>query len=219
MLAFLFPPLLLPMFSSLQDKFGELVNLLKLSFSLMWTLVVVASATCYAFRHEIMELLYVQADRYWGDVFGVLILNFFWMGLIHIFGTFVTASGRMRTANWIFFSCILLNIGLNLLLIPGYKAWGAAVTTFVTQGAVAVGLSIVIRQHLYQQSFLGTFLKGCVFVGIVILLSWGLSVLPGIHWTIRFGASILAGILSAFLIEFLDRKQLINSFIRSKQAQ
>ena len=62
MLAFLFPPLLLPMFSRLQDNFSELVKLLKLSYSLMWTLVVIASASCYAFRDEIMNLLYVQAD-------------------------------------------------------------------------------------------------------------------------------------------------------------
>ncbi len=219
MLAFLFPPLLLPMFSRLQDKFNELVKLLKLSFSLMWTLVIIASASCYAFRNEIMDLLYVQANVYWGSVFGVLILNFFWMGLIHVFGTFVTATGRLQTANWIFFSCILLNICLNLLLIPDYKAWGAAITTFVTHGAVVVGLSIVIRKHLYHKAFLGTFLKGCVFAGIVILFNWGFSVLPGIHWLIRFLISVLLCILAAFMTEVLDRKQLADSFIRSKRAQ
>lgn len=219
MLAFLFPPLLLPMFSRLQDKFSELGDLLRLSFSLMWTLVVIAAASCYAFRDEIMDLLYLEADQYWGSVFGVLILNFFWIGMIHVFGTFVTASGRMRTANWIFFSCILLNIGLNLLLIPDYKAWGAAVTTFITHGGVVIGLCIITRRHLRTKPFVSTLLKGAVLIGIVILISWGFSEFSFLHWIIRFILSILGGIMSAFMIQFLDRKQLIAGFLRSREAQ
>ena len=219
MLAFLFPPLLLPMFSKLQRQSEELRNLLKLSFSLMWSLVVIAAITCFTFRHEIMDLLYLHADSYWGQVFGILILNFIWIGFIHIFGTFVTATGKMKSANWVFFSCIILNIVLNYLLIPDFKAWGAAMTTFVTHATVVIGLCLIIKNHILHHQFVQILLKATVLLGIAILINWGVYAIPGIHWIIRFIICILTCLILTFFIRFLDLKELKASFIQSTEGQ
>lgn len=219
MLAFLFPPLLLPMFSKLQKKLPELRNLLKLSFGLMWTLVVISSIACFAFRHEIMDLLYIQADQYWGKVFGVLMLNFLWIGLIHVFGTFVTATGKMKAANWVYLTCIVLNVLLNFILIPDYKAWGAAMTTFVTHGTVVLGLCIIIRTHIMRPEFISILLKGVVLLAIVVLINWGIYELSGLHWIIRFILCILCSLLLTFSIRFIDFQELRASFQQSSKAQ
>ena len=185
----------------------------------MWTLVVIAAITCFTFRHEIMDLLYLQADQYWGRVFGILILNFVWIGLIHVFGTFVTATGKMKSANWVFFSCIVLNVFLNYILIPDFKAWGAAVTTLVTHGMVVMGLCLIIRKQILHHQFVHILLKGSVLLGIVILVNWGIYAIPGIHWIFRFIICILISTVLAFSIRFLDLKELKASLHQSTQAQ
>jgi O-antigen/teichoic acid export membrane protein len=219
MLAFLFPPLLLPMFSKLQRQTEELRNLFRLSFSLMWTLVVIAGISCFTFRQEIMDLLYLHSDRYWGRVFGILILNFIWIGLIHVFGTFVTATGKMKSANWVFFSCIILNVLLNYLLIPDFKAWGAAMTTLATHGTVVIGLCLIIRKQILHDQFVQILLKGIVLLGIVILINWGIYAIPGMHWIIRFIFCILTCLILTFSIRFLDLKELKVSFIQTSEGQ
>ena len=217
MFAFLFPPLLLPMFARLQKQKNELRNLLKLSFGLMWTLVIISAITCFFYRQELMNLLYIESDSYWGRVFGILILNFVWIGLIHVFGTYITASGRMREANIIFFITILLNVVLNLILIPDYGAWGAAIATLSTHGAVVLGLTYIIRRDVFSAVMLRVIMLAFVLTGIVVLLNAGVSLVPIHFWPIRFAIVILLSVFFAFTIGIIDLGQIRSAFMSSKE--
>lgn len=212
MFAFLFPPLLLPMFAKLQNQRQELRNLLKLSFGLMWSLVSIAAITCFFFRQELMDLLYIASDVYWGRVFGILILNFVWIGLIHVFGTLITAMGKMRDANIIFFTTILINIALNLILIPDYGAWGAALATFITHGMVVIGLAFLIRSDLFHRSLSRSLFQGLVMLSAVILINALLSLFPDLHWMLRFVIVILLCAFFAFSIRIVDLSQIRAAF-------
>ena len=204
MLAFLFAPLLLPMFSKLYKQPKELQQLFKLSTSLMWVIIISASIPCWVYRQEIMDLLYTESDPYWGSVFGALILNFIWTGLIIIFVTFITAKGEMKKANIVFTICIILNIIFNFLLIPELKAWGAAITTLITHGAAAIGLVFLIREVLFHRSMWRTLGLAFVFSGGAVGLIWGIQQFDIFHWIIRFILSISSCILLSFLIKLLD---------------
>ncbi|MEM8908711.1 MAG: oligosaccharide flippase family protein, partial [Bacteroidota bacterium] len=70
MIGFLFAGLLLPMFSRM-IKTGESVEeLLRFSFQLIWTGAIALSLNVFFFQVEIMELLYLEATPYWGQVLG-----------------------------------------------------------------------------------------------------------------------------------------------------
>ncbi len=219
MLAFLFPPLLLPMFSKLQKQKKALGSLLQLSFSWMWVIIVLVTICGYLYRQQVMDLLYTGADTYWGNVFGILICNFIWMGLIYVFGTFVTASGKMRTANLIYFSCIVLNISLNWYLIPIYKAWGAAITTLFTHAAVVLGLMYIIREQLFQRAFLGTAARAILFSAVSLGIGYALNSYAGLGWFVSMTITILLCLLFALLIKLIDLRVLWHDFSQSKAEE
>ena len=53
----------------------------------------------------------------------------FYFDIIH-FGTLLTANGSLRNLNLTAFGGMILNISLNLYLIPQFKASGAALAGF-----------------------------------------------------------------------------------------
>ncbi len=146
MIALLFALLLLPMFSNSRSSITQLRLLLGEGFRYMWMLVIPVCVFGISFREEIMTGLYAQADSYWGDVFGLLIANFILMGMMYVFGTFLTAMGHVKSMNIVFAITVLLNIVLNFLFIPHYKAAGAAAATLITQFFAVCGiLALCVR--------------------------------------------------------------------------
>ena len=74
-----------------------------------------------------------QQHPYWGEVLGYLMISFVAVSGTYIFGTLLTANNSMKRMNLIFLASIILNVLLNVWLIPSYKASGAAIATSLTQ--------------------------------------------------------------------------------------
>jgi O-antigen/teichoic acid export membrane protein len=53
--------------------------------------------------------------------------------MIHIFGTWLTAAGKLKQLGLLALACVALNAMLNLLLIPQKGAYGAALAGCATQ--------------------------------------------------------------------------------------
>jgi O-antigen/teichoic acid export membrane protein len=111
----------------------------------------VALFTAYIFGDDILELLY--GAKWEGGpatalavrshhIFIYLMGAFVAMSSIHVFGTFITAEGRMKWLTFLALAAMGLNMGINFWLIPIYGAMGAAVSALITQwffaGACAV---------------------------------------------------------------------------------
>ena len=71
------------------------------------------------------------------------------MSINYCFGTLITASGNMKLLNKIAFASLLLNIGLNFVLIPEYGAWGAALASLITQ-SFSGAFQVVFAVHLFK---------------------------------------------------------------------
>ena len=84
-----------------------------------------------------------QAMVYSGEIlnaamiFKVLMLAFVPMSLVHVFGTFVTASGQMKWLASLAFVCVGINIAFNYIEIPKVGALGAATGCLITQWVFA----------------------------------------------------------------------------------
>ena len=94
-----------------------------------------------------------QAMVYSGEIlnaamiFKVLMLAFVPMSLVHVFGTYVTATGNMKWLASLAFVCVGINIAFNYIEIPKVGALGAATGCLITQWVFA-GACLIKTQKL-----------------------------------------------------------------------
>ena len=132
MIAYLFSIQLLPIFSRML-KFNEKVeNLVKLSFTLLITPAIIVSAVCWFYQNELIGLInHGVTDS--ATIFSMLMTCFIAISTTYIFGTLLTANGNLKQLNTMALIGICLNFALNIILIPIFKAKGAAYSSLATQ--------------------------------------------------------------------------------------
>lgn len=149
---FLFATLLLPLFAGMIRKKENLKNLVKFSAELMFVGSATVALTCFFFNKELMQLLYSNSTEYWFQIFALLMFNFIPMSSVYIFGTLLTAKGSLRALNLIALSGVVINVGLNLFLIPTYHALGAVTATLITQTITALA-HIIVAGRAFKFTF------------------------------------------------------------------
>jgi len=219
MLGFMFASLLLPMFARLMkhsDSAG-IRSLVSLSFNLLWAgSITLAAAVCFA-REDLLHLMMPgRASAYRWDTLGILIWAFVPVGMINIFGTLLTAQERLREMSRFFFFGILLNVALNLVLIPRWQALGAAVATVVTQTFAAVSMVWLCHRHFQLRPGWRSLLRTPGFLLFVLACDELIfSVLPA-GWAIRFGLALLAGVAGVFAFGMIPANR-VKAFWRNKK--
>ena len=89
-------------------------------------------------------------------VFRVVIFGLVPIGLTYIFGTLLTAGGHLRQLNLFAAASLVLNVVVNMLLIPRFGAVGSAYASLTAQGFMAIAqLLLAVRLfHLPPAAFL-----------------------------------------------------------------
>jgi len=149
MVPFLFASLLLPMFSKMIKQNESVRPLLGLAFNLLTVSSFTFAVTCFIYRNPIMDLLYVHHPSESSAILGILMFTFIFISVTYIFGTLLTANGNLRHLNVVSCFGVLLNIGLNLLLIPKYHAVGAAFSSVITQFTMAL-LQVLLTFRVFK---------------------------------------------------------------------
>jgi O-antigen/teichoic acid export membrane protein len=118
-----------------------------------------------------MDLRYHEHTAESAPAFAVLIWSFVAVCTTYIFGTLLTASGQLRTLNWMAAGGMVLNIGLNLWTIPRWQALGAAWAGLITQGLTAL-VQIAIASRRYRMRVRWTQVVAlAVYAGLLMLLT------------------------------------------------
>ena len=138
MIAYLFSVILLPLFSKMLKQKEDVVPVVRTSFSLLFLFSVTAVVILYAYRHEVIQLLYTEHVDDSVKVFQLIIFGLIPISMNYLFGTLLTANGSMKELNITAAIGIVINVTVNLLLIPRMLACGSAVASFCTQFAVSV---------------------------------------------------------------------------------
>lgn len=209
MIAYLFAVLLIPIFSKLIKDKSPVEGMVKLSFTIIFTISMIIATCSSFFSAPIMDLLYTGQNREAQKVFVFLIIGFIPISTTYIFGTLLTANGSLKALNCMAFVGVLLNFGLNFLLIPQFLAIGSAYSSLLTQFVTAI-IQIVIAQKIFRFAinwkYIFTLLS---FLGGVILINVLASHLVW-DWRIAFLAAGFASTLWAFILKLMD----IRAFIR-----
>lgn len=148
MVAYLFSVILLPLFSRMIARKENLLPIIKTSFSLLFVFCCSAVTILFAYRQPLMELLYNNHIEESVRVFSVLLFSIVPISFIYLFGTLLTANGNMKKLNITAAVGIVVNISVNLLLIPRIEACGAAVASVTTQAVVCIVETLLAAKAL-----------------------------------------------------------------------
>ncbi len=188
MVGLLISAFLLPMFVRQIKEKEPTEELADLVIKMMWVVGVAVAIPVIVYRLPIMRLLYTEGNQYAADVLGFLMVALLALMWSSVNGVLLIAAGAIKRLNIMYFIAVLLNLGLNFLLIPHFGAVGAALVAATTQWFV----TLYQYRLLAQSSLLGLSFKTVLqIVGLLVLSglgTYGLSTLSP-NWIILFVAS------------------------------
>ncbi len=202
---------LLPVLSSLAPRDRQaMTRLYRQGQRLLLMLGLPAALGMWMLRRPFTELVFgpqyegtVAAFAWLSPMLAVLFLNHLQLGQL-------TALGLQRLCAWATGTCVLVNLGLNLALIPLYGYQGAAAATLATE-AVLFGLcGWFIHRHLGPTGLLKRLWRPAAATALMgLALNWRgdwplLAVVPAAM--VLYGAALLlmGGITPAELRELAD---------------
>jgi len=172
MFAFLFAGLLLPIFSKMIKLEQPVGEMLKLSYSLVIIPAITLALVSLFFSKDIIGLLYHEHVDFSSSVYRILIFGFTFISTSYIFGTLLTANGSLKQLNILAATTVVLNLGLNLILIPRYKALGAAIASVSSQGFYAFGQILLTRAVFRLRFNTGFIVRLTIFIATMLLAGW-----------------------------------------------
>ncbi len=213
MIAYLFSPLLLPMYARLINDRVETLALLRISSGLMICITAFIGWAGFWWADDIMYALYPATDDVWIMTFRILILSHIPIGLMYIFSSYLTAVFELRKQNMLFMCAVVINIGLNVLLIPKYGTIGAAIAALVTQVFATTGLILIGRKHLNQRLDPRRTLFILAYILMLVSGGWLLQKLD-MHWVIEISIFLIVAVVGGFLFGMLDIHAFKNMILR-----
>jgi len=215
----LFAIMLLPMFAATLTKKLELNNLVKTSFNVIVAMAGIVLVMCVSFRQEIMQMMYryeeaeTTADYamrigQYASVFPLLMGSFFCLSTTYVFGTLLTANGSLKQLNLVAASGVVINILLNLIVIPKFKSVGAAFTSLSVQAVTA------FLQYLIAKRILKFKLGGRYWLHIVLFFASIIMITILAHrlinsWVLGFVVAFALNCGAIFATRLLSLKEII----------
>jgi O-antigen/teichoic acid export membrane protein len=209
MIAFLFAGLLLPIFARMIKLKHSVEEMVRLSFSLLVVPAIVIAVCSFFFRNEIMTMLYRGTSHVEESsaVFGVLMSCFIPIASTYIFGTLLTANGNLKELNIMASTGMLINIVLNLILIPKLQVIGSAYSSLTTQLLTALA-QVFMVQHIFRfkinYKLLGSLF---IFIAFVLLINMYTTTLH-LFWANRFLIAAGGSFAVAFAFRLISIKNL-----------
>lgn len=201
MIAYLFSVILLPLFSKMLKNREDVSAIVKSSFSLLFMFAVTAVVILEVFRIPILDLLYEEHVDESAAVFRFLIPCIIPISMTYIFGTLLTANGDMKMLNITAAVGIVVNVAVNLFLIPRMHAVGASIASLSTQSVVCVSQLIIAMKNLHLSFKELPLWSALIYTLLLIPAVWGLHCYFDGHvlW-----ALLIAGV-AALVLGFVTR--------------
>ena len=178
MLGYLFAGLLLPMFSRSIKERDDIAPLVSLALRILLAGAIPLAAFIHWNAQPVLELIYAEHTTAAAPSFVLLMYCFVGVCITYVFGTLLTAGGELRALNGVAATGAVMNIALNLVLIPRFQTEGAAWASLVTQLATAL-VQVVLAAKAHVLPGLGMlFLRGAVHGVMLFLLAQALLALP-----------------------------------------
>lgn len=209
----LFAVLLLPMFSRMLRLKEPVNELLRVALPLLMVAGLTAALSSNFYKEEIIDFLYEAHAPYSSRIFGLLMIGFLFVSVSYIYGTLLTANNNLRQLNFLAASTVLINVCLNLLLIPRHQALGAAVSSLVSQAYYAIMQLILSVRLIGIPLNRDILLRLTGFFALNMAAGYATQWIPG--WVAGFAALLTFGLVSAFWLKLIRLSE-IKTILRSE---
>ena len=216
----LFAIMLLPMFAATLKNKLELNNLVKTSFNAIVAMAGIVLVMCVFYSTEIMQMMYHPEEAeseaayllrigQYAKVFPILMGSFFCLSTTYVFGTLLTANGSLRQLNLVALSGVVINILLNLIVIPRFYSAGAACTSLCVQFLTAFA-QYLISERIFKLK-LGTkyWIHLLLFLSSIVLCTW-LSKMFHLSWYYAFAIGFVVNVGLIFITKLLSLKEIVS---------
>ncbi|MCH1437715.1 MAG: oligosaccharide flippase family protein [Flavobacteriales bacterium] len=208
MVAYLFSVLLLPIFSKMIKARESIVDLVDISFKIMFSGALILSVLCFQFGDEIMSWRYHDISSQSSALFSVLMFCFVCISSTYIFGTLLTANGDLKLLNVLAGVAVMVNIGLNLILIPKWQALGSAVASLITQIIVSITQIMVSKKRFDLRITFKWVIQFMVFTLGVFLIAY-FSHLHISNWVAAMLVFAFMSSILALIIRMIPMRRMI----------
>lgn len=206
MVSYLFSVILLPLFSKMIKENKKITDVMGAAFHLLLIITNSFVAISLLYSRELMELLYNKHIEESAEVYRWLSFCFVPISMTYIFGTLLTANGSLKKLNIIAGLGMLMNIGLNFILIPLFQQNGAAITSLITQTVTAV-LQACLALKIFKVKFNWKYcLKIVFYVFAVAVAAVVVRYAVSASWIVKTAVSLVLFVLMAFAARILSLK-------------
>ena len=206
--SYLFSVILLPLFAKMIKENKPVKEIVGASFSLLLIITLGFVAVSLLYSHELMELLYSKHIEESATVYRLLCFCFIPISMTYIFGTLLTANGSLKHLNIIAGLGMLMNIGLNFILIPSFEQNGAAITSLITQSVTAILQAVLALKTFGIKFEIKYCLKVLSYVVLVAVCAIGVHQLLCVSWIVKIAISLCLIVLAAFPARILSLKDI-----------
>ena len=212
--AAIFAGLLLPLLSRFyKENRGKFLNIFKKGVDVLIIFVIPLCIGTIFFAQDIMAL--AGGNEFIGsaEVLKILIFAVSAIFFSHIFGNTAIACHQQKKIMWIYMSVALLSVILNLILIPKYSYYGAAIA--VTISEVTVALSILVLIYIKARisiNFKTIFKSIASAIGMLLVLyllpTWYFLINAALASLVYFGILfLLKGFSKKMVLEIINIKK------------
>ena len=229
MIAYLVSVPLLPIYSKLTKEFEkrrsrinsttladskEIESITRMMFSLIMVFAVTAACTLAALDKQLMNLFYNMHTDEYAAAFRIIIFCIIPISTTYVFGTLLTAAGRLKELNVFAASSLILNIATNIILIPRWGVAGSAVAAVGAQSFMAVAQVIAAVRYFHMDISWRYIIKLLSFTLLAIVTSIGVSRL---EWQPAILIATAAAVGMALLLKLVNIKELITAIKSDNQ--
>ncbi|MCU0459784.1 MAG: oligosaccharide flippase family protein [Bacteroidales bacterium] len=203
MIPVMFGGLLLPIMTRGLTSGGDVSPLAKMAGRMLLAPLGIGAVTLATFPHELLDLLYASPADSAVTAFRLLMFTLVPVGVIYIFSTMITAAGKLRLLGLITLSGMILNIAVNMIVIPSHGATGAACSAMATQTMVALACMVAVRKSMTSVAGARRILAYLLMLSATLITGWLLR-RTGISWMAAAAIQMTAGFSLALLFRFTE---------------
>ena len=160
------------------------------------------------FSRNILAILAPEAYGTAYTVVGVLNLSIIFHALFYIVGIGLSIAEKTKYFAYSYVIGAVVNVALNMYLIPRYEAMGAAIATLISFGLVAS-----LGSYWSGKSYpLRLPLRKAIFISILFLFFWGIGILierEGGAVYLKTLALVAYTVMMLFILGSEDRRRLL----------
>jgi O-antigen/teichoic acid export membrane protein len=182
---------------------------------------------CVFYSQDIMQLMYnpeeaeteaaylVRIGQY-AKVFPILMGSFFCLSTTYVFGTLLTANGSLKQLNLVAAAGVVINILLNLIVIPRFQSVGAACTSLCVQTVTAFAQYLLCEKIFKLRLGWRYWIHLVAFMGSVMLCTW-LTRMIHVNWIVSFGIGFVINVGLIFVTRLLSLKEITSLVLPSEK--